>query len=451
MKLALRQSILLSLVCQAISIQISADNPENGLIFEQTETLYMHDMNRFLFYKFEIPTIAYIISWVEGATKKCKEFENAKSFELNNTFWKQFNPEPKISNKFVRKSIIKYHYEATLNKNIEEFNLKSGDENECKILIEMANNFNEMNKELNRLARLDFTSLDKIINFKQIKTDAIAEMMNINEGQYYIPFNLSKSSIREFFKYTKFNFYHDDIFITLSLQIPNYKAINLFTFFEKPIIYKNRPFLLNTTKKYVYFTNGNPIFVDDEYIFKNCFYTDRKNFCEMSTDFSICEAETFYMNLKSEKCLKKLPIKNVITKINTDLYVTIITPIVLEIDCGQGNYKIKLNKHLKLTNEKNCTINTTQFFMNPKIETQKKYDMYFLDFQDVSSFDASTIYLWEFYFTLVYVILTIIIYIATICTGIYELRKRISIINQDMGETYSQTATEFHVYATISE
>lgn len=65
--------------------------------------------------------------------------------------------------------------------------MSKDDEKECKILIEMANSFNEMNAELNGLARLDFTSLDKIINFKQIKTDAIAEMMNVNNKQYYIP------------------------------------------------------------------------------------------------------------------------------------------------------------------------------------------------------------------------------------------------------------------------
>lgn len=92
-----------------------------------------------------------------------------------------------ISHEFVSKFIIKYDYDSILNKNIEEFNLSKDDEKECKILIEMANSFNEMNAELNGLARLDFTSLDKIINFKQIKTDAIAEMMNVNNKQYYIP------------------------------------------------------------------------------------------------------------------------------------------------------------------------------------------------------------------------------------------------------------------------
>lgn len=157
------------------------------------------------------------------------------------------------------------------------------------------------------------------------------------------------------------------------------------------------------------------------------------------------------MNLKSEKCLRKLPIKNIITKISTDLYVTILTPIVLQIDCGQGIYMVKLDKHSKLSNKKNCTINTTQFSLNPNIPPQKKYDMYFLDFQDVSSLDASTIYLWEFYFSIIYVTLTIITYIATLCTGIYELKKRINMAKQDMRETYSQTATEFHVYATIDE
>lgn len=281
----------------------------------------------------------------------------------------------------------------------------------------MAENFNEMNNELNRLARLDFTFLDKIINFKKIKKDAIAEMMNVNEKQYHIPFNLSNCSIREFFKFTKFNFYYEDMFITLSLELPVYRATNLFTLFEKPIIYKDRPFLLNTTKKYVYFTNGNPIFIDDEHITKYCFYSNNMNFCEILMNTSMCEAETFYMNLKSEKCLKKLPIKNAITKINADLYVTVLTPIVLQIDCGQGIYMIKLDKHSKLTNDKNCTVNTTQFSFNPNISPQKKYDIYFLEFQDVSSFDASTIYLWEFYFSIVYVTLTIIIYIETCCTG----------------------------------
>lgn len=226
MKIAPLLSILSATVGCALSIKIAADNPENGLIFEQTETLYVHEMKKYLFYKFEIPTVSYIISWVGRATKKCENFNYKINFDINNTYWKRWNPEPIIPNEFVSKFIIKYDYESTLNKNIEEFNLRTDDENECKLLIDMANSFNEMNSELNRLARLDYTSLDKIINSKQIRKDAIAEMMNVNEKQYHIPFNLSNCSIREFYKYTKFNFHYEDMFITLSLEIPVYRAVN---------------------------------------------------------------------------------------------------------------------------------------------------------------------------------------------------------------------------------
>lgn len=98
MKLTPLLLVLLTTVCHAVSIEITADNPENGLIFEQTETLYLHEMNKYLFYKFEIPTVTYIISWATGATKKCENFNYTINFDIDNTFWKRYNPEPNVQN-----------------------------------------------------------------------------------------------------------------------------------------------------------------------------------------------------------------------------------------------------------------------------------------------------------------------------------------------------------------
>lgn len=146
---------------------------------------------------------------------------------------------------------IDFIYDKILNNNIDAFNIDDDPESECETLFRMAQNFNQMNSDLNKLARLDITSLDDTISLKSIASD-IENMIALMDKNLYV-LSLDMNNFEsDLFKFAKFNFYQDNYSITLAFSFPIYKNITLFDFYKKPIVKNNKNYLLNTS--YVFYS-----------------------------------------------------------------------------------------------------------------------------------------------------------------------------------------------------
>lgn len=454
----MRKLLLLQIFISALKlstqIEIYNDNSENGLIFSPHSKIYVEEFKKYLFYKFDVTSAQYIISWEKKVTQMCT-LNNTKTFKFNTeqNFWNRFNPEPNISSDIVERIKIDFNYDRILSNNIEAFNIDDDVDSECETLFRMAQNFNTMSANLNKLARLDTSSLDEIVSFRQILHDAERIINELNRNQYSVAFNFSSNSISDFFKYTKFNYYHDSFSITLAFSIPIYKNVTLFEVFKKPFIQDNIPFLLRSDKKFAYFLAGKTIFLNDNYFLKHCYSKNGKDFCSIPLEHFPCEFKALNLEKIPKECLVRLSRKNMITRIGNDLYISPFKPIIFSVDCEFGKHMIRIDKHSKITNEMECNLNSTYFSYNPKNFTESNYDLFVLDPANEYEqlFDITTLTFWEFYLTLCYVILVIITYFTTFIMGFYKIHESVMKFKAEVTSINSESTSSLHLYATIKE
>lgn len=452
----MRILILLHIFISTItSIEVYNDNPENGLIFSPREKIYVEEFRKNLYYTFDVPSARYIISWEKKVSQMCSiNGTNIIKFNTNQCFWNNFNPEPIISSEIIKRIEIDFIYDKILNDNIEAFNIDDDKESECETLFEMAQNFNNMNSNLNKLSRLDYTSLDEILSFNKIISDVENLVVSLDKDQYTFAFNLSRDSMTDFFRSIKFNFYHDNFMITLAFNIPFYKRVTLYEIYKKPIVKKNDQYILKSDKQFAYFLAGKPLFLNENYFLEFCFSKHGKNLCSIPQGNYPCELGALNFEESPTNCLMKLPRKNVLTKIGNDLYVSPLKPLIFTVDCGYGKYLIQIEKHSKITNDMECLINSTNFLYNPKNKSNSMYELFIVEFPNENEqfyhFQKKVTSL-EFYLTLIYILLVVFTYLATICVGFYKLNKKIQIAKQDLGSTCSDSTSSIHLYASIKE
>lgn len=429
-------------------INVYTDNPENGLFFEPTFKIKIHEHDEYLSYKFDISAANYIISWGKTMSNICSG--NRFDFDFHDIYWNKYNPEPNIPEDSINEFKREIKYNTILNNNIEEFNANENETAECEILGKMARNFNKLNRELNRLAKLDFSNLNTSINYDIIITDIKNTVAKFDKKQHSYAIDTSKETWNEINKYVKINFYRDEIYVILTIQIPIFESILLHELYKKPIILNDVPYLLNSNKKYGFFLKNRVTFLNEDYLIKDCLFVHEEYYCTEPKYNSPCETEIFFYG-RNQTCLTRLPKKNLITRINTILYVSVFKPMIFTIDCDIGKHMIRLDEHSKITNDLKCTVNTSQFSYNPKILLEDKYNLFVIEHNtNTELFDMTPLNLMEFYLTLSYVIIIVIIYIITICTSICKLKKKIKMSKQDMGSTQSISTNSLHLYETVN-
>lgn len=430
------------------SITIYNENPNNGLVFEQIDKIYIHAQDEYLFYEFDISAANYIISWMRNTKNICQNL--LVEFDLHNIHWNKHNPSPKIPLEYVQKFKKELTANTILNNNIEEFSTNENVTAVCEILNKMIRNFNKMNGDLNKLARLDFSNLNSTVTYNTIIEDIKNTIARFGIDQHIYPIEMPQGKWEQIQKYAKFNFFKRDSYVTITIQIPIYELITYFEMFKKPIIIKNDPYILISNKKYSYYFNNTAYFVKENYLNKDCLYINEEYYCELPQYDSYCE-KTMFFQKNDNRCVAPLPKKNIITRIKKKLYVSVLEPVVLMIDCKTASYMIRIDKHSKITNEMGCSINTTQFSYDPRKKLEDNFDLFILDYNtNVDLFNVTTLNLIEFYLTLGYITLILIIYIFTIFASLFKLKKKIKIIKQDMGSVCSMSTESIHVYETVN-
>lgn len=115
---------------------------------------------------------------------------------------------------------------------------------------------------------------------------------------------------------------------------------------------------------------------------------------------------------------------------------------------------IQFDNHTRISENTNCVWNTSFFTFNPKDMQKQKYDMYISNTgeQNIKLFIVHEFLSWENYLTLGYIVLVVVTYSVTICTGFYKIQKNVRDLRKQNIE-YAETGTvsSFHEYATIDE
>lgn len=151
---------------------------------------------------------------------------------------------------------------------------------------------------------------------------------------------------------------------------------------------------------------------------------------------------------KSDKtCLKKIPKRNIITRIYKKFYITVYNPIVIQIICENFEYFIQIIEDSYLINEKNCFINGSFYSYNPRDATHslEPYEMkisdkiYTINFWKTENLES------EEFITLISLIICILLsFVLAIVTIVCVAKNKIN----ELREIVQQENTH-HEYATV--
>lgn len=202
---------------------------------------------------------------------------------------------------------------------------------------------------------------------------------------------------------------------------------------------------MKTVAEYAIFSNGKPMFFPDREFTQSCFYAVGSVFCEKPDFNTICEDNIFNsMDLKLE-CLEKMDVKNTVTKIDSDLYFMIFTPIIIDVICDFGKYAIRLSEHAKIVNNVVCSLNSSNFRYNPNNTTMGLYSIFFLD-NDISLWETDNMDIFD-------IILIAIGFIVSNFTTILFCVRKIRRTEEKFKDIdlRSENASSIHAYATIDD
>lgn len=144
-------------------------------------------------------------------------------------------------------------------------------------------------------------------------------------------------------------------------EIPVYKSVQIYRMYVKPIVYQSIALILQTQEKYIVLLNNKYIFFDEISYNTNCFIAKQSRFCVKSEKENTCEIDVLSKIYSDSKCFRKLSHRNTITKIEEETYFTIFSPLIIQIQCGNTNFSIRMTKNLKIINKNHCSINATFF------------------------------------------------------------------------------------------
>lgn len=193
-----------------------------GIVISPYQNINIISFYQYLYYSFEIDTAKYIIDWYNDVSNNCT---NRTILNEESIRWNKENPLPNATNLNITRINMDLLYNEQIN---NKMNIFQNENNECKILNQIALTFNKMSQELNKLASLDTSSLNEIISFMDISIE-IDKIMDSYNGDFCLPFPLTYDFKANFLKYTSIQFYQSDSLATISFKFPVYKKLTLYS------------------------------------------------------------------------------------------------------------------------------------------------------------------------------------------------------------------------------
>lgn len=380
MKSTIALLLMISSLKTAISLEISGESQDNGLVLSPNGVINVRELNKHLFYTFDTSMLSFISGWQKNV--KCNDFIHKIEFEpFDEMPWTQIKPEPNTTYLEVKKVDMKLCYSEILDANLNKFNSADKTSTECETLHKMSRIYQEANEQLNKLAAGDISSINDIINLSTVLVD-ISEIITKYGNKFDVPFTFIFEIEKEISKYGKFEFFYQNNMVTLSFQIPIYRTVTLYNAYKKPIIVDKRQYILKDIGEFAITELENTLFFSKRELDRVCIDSNEQKYCEKPKRSTFCEDQIDRIPFE---CLERQPLGNVVTKIDQDLYFAITNPIVINVTCESSKYKLYINSYVRINNNMACKLESGSFLFDPNKPNMKIYEMSFLPYSDEHS------------------------------------------------------------------
>lgn len=179
----------------------------------------------YLVYEFNVHSIQYILGWYADLDNVCQEqgdiLKPLREEIRTNMFWNFYKP---FSFKFNNIHRVEFNLEADilLERDLEWFTTGTG-VYACTALKKLSETFVSLNKNLNKLYRLNATTILELMSLDSLAIDVITLLKKSekeNDTKVY-PFDFFRGFKNKFFEHTRLSFFQDNYTISLLFEIPD--------------------------------------------------------------------------------------------------------------------------------------------------------------------------------------------------------------------------------------
>lgn len=302
------------------------------------------------------------------------------------------------------KNII--HWQPTslqqLELNVQKLKIENNTSLVCTHLPSITEELIILNEAFNNLKASNFIPISQIIPPKVLIGHAYT---HINKTNFTCPLDFTHWFVNNFYKYAKIDFQVKVAEVSIKIKIPLYAHATLSKIYVKPIIHNNVPYVYNTNTQYLVDSHlGQKYFSN---FAQSCFYAKNKTFCNKPQYKNDCDDKFIVKSTSKfdEKCFDKRQFRNIITEISNDLYILVIDPLSIDINCSGSLQTIQLFQSAKIINN-DCSISTA--FYKPKKNSARNYGVYFSKPTKSSKNSVENVILIQFYCFLAFLLLYVL-------------------------------------------
>lgn len=366
---------ILSILKGSFQLDLRPDNNLEGIIYRHFERVFIQKSIEYITYKFNVSAVKHIVEKRDYIESMCPNGLN--NLNIHDFALKQLNMEWDLhTNETYKNENPNIIFPTKLIGLQNKINLLSV--SNCNILENITSELFEINEQLDKLAHLNFESLNYFISPERIQSDVLQMMVKLTNGSV-TPFN-QDSFFSEFWKFVNSKFYYQNDTISIEFEIPIFdcQSFDVFTVNVKPIIWENKAYLFDTEIRYAIIDVPNAILFTMNDFKNNCFMSSHSIYCKSFEPLTNkCYNKLVQSNtvVFDEDCFIRLKDQNMITQIDKQLYFTVFSPIDLLISRQSLQYMTRIEHSVKIIENIGYNITTSFFHFSPN--DQSKYEIFF--------------------------------------------------------------------------
>lgn len=353
--------ILLVLASSSNQFQLVKDDDLQGIVLQPLKPTYVQATTKFLTYSISTIPLRYLNE------NRAKIEEHCPNLKIDLLLLNETLKDLKIiwntesNTTIMAKNIIRISPHSLTDLRTEITLLSN---NNCNYFESVKNNILHSNRILNDMAKLNFQSLHELIDPVQIQSDTF-HLIGSFKDRYVTPFHVKRFD-QEFWNIvdSKFKFHNDSVFIEFEIPFFDPNIANMFSVHSKPIKWHNNTYLYNAPLQFAIVTPEKTYSYSEEDYFENCFISSNITHCKTSK-FKPNPCFEMVLNTNkqafNENCFTRLKIRNMITQIDKQLFLTIFKPLILLVSRDRFEFPIRIEQSSKLYDISEYNISTSFF------------------------------------------------------------------------------------------
>lgn len=376
-----RVIILFFLIANSFAYEIRDDKSSIGILFKPYDTINVHLFNKYLTFSIDISLISDLQTDHFNIIKSCRSDKALIKIFLARISMIKAIEKATEDNTLPNDILLPTSFSLidALHENIEISVSNDKNMNKCKHLRKLISQITKIHFELSKIIHSDHSSIDSVIPNSLVKSSVENLLESYHTKDISLPFDLSNALLPDFYDIVRFTLAIKSNKLLIVLEIPVFEKMHLQIFYPKPILIDSIPFLLQTKSQFVIFDSSKPILFSDNFLDDNCFEYNASKFCYKPNSTNECDLKYVNLNNVTEfdpECFKRLPKENIITQFSKDIYLTIVNPITVFLNCGMKGVQYCLSKSSMLKNLFDCSFQTP-FFVNEQHPTHFLYKMHY--------------------------------------------------------------------------